>query len=49
MLDLHDRMAVYDRLGTFSPYRQHDVGEVARRDVKRFSVEGYLPLCGAVA
>lgn len=49
MLDLHDRMTVNDRLCTFSSHRQHDVGEVARRNVKRLSVEGYLPLCGAVA
>lgn len=24
MLDLHDGMTVDDRLGAFSPYRQHD-------------------------
>ena len=49
MLDLHDGMAVDDRLGAFTTHRQHNVGEVARRDVKRFCVEGYLPLCVAVA
>ena len=49
MLDLRDRMAVDDRLGALSPYGEDDVGEVARRNVKRRSVEGYLPLCGAVA
>ena len=49
VLDLHDRMAVDDRLGALAAHGQGDVGEVARGDVERLRVEGDLPLGGAMA
>lgn len=49
MLDLRDRMAVDDRLGALSAYGEDYVGEVARGDVERFSIEGHLSFRSAIA